>query len=344
MALQHMSGYNDGVTTQARSEGQGDAADPGGLPHAPVTTPDDFARTARRFLSQIPPELRRLWRDERHWLFVVIPLIAAMLGPFRWLNDVWADPNGPLSFQPFVPLGIAYLFWAQRANIQQRLRERDVLAPVGSRRRYGTILVAALGCVLLVLSYLTMLTTLAILGMLLAFAGVLLCVYGPVAFPAFVRPLLFSLTMVPVPGTLIASGTAFLQRGCAIAAGQVLRRVYPSTKVYGNFIVMDRYTAQVSGPCSGVGILLPVLVLTFLLALLRRMKPGVTALLLAAGFGISIVMNTVRIVFMGLLGAYNSNWAESLHDTNSWIFTALAFYLTFLVAGRIGPRVRRVRS
>ena len=53
-------------------------------------------------------------------------------------------------------------------------------------------------------------------------------------------------------------------------------------------------------------------------------------------------MNTLRIVVMGLVGVHNANWAQQLHDTNSWVFTALAFYLTFLIAGKIGPRKSRL--
>jgi exosortase len=334
-----MSGYNVRVTTQARSDGQGGAAssDEG----APRATPDGYAQTARQVLTQIPPTLHRLWHAERHWLLVVIPLLLTLIGPAKWFKIAWEDPNGPLAFQPFVPLGVLYLFWANQDVFQALQREREVTTPVGSRRRYGTILVAVIGCVFLFFSYLTMLTTLAMIGFIVTLAGLLLCLYGKIVFPAFVRPLVFLMTMVPFPGSLISQATAFLQLGCARVAGTALSLIYPSTRVYGNFIVMDHYTAQVSGPCSGVGILLPVMVLTLLLVLVRRVKIGIAALILAAGLVVSLVMNTVRIVFMGMIGSTNVHWAESLHDANSWIFTALAFYITFLIAGKIGPRRAR---
>jgi len=52
-------------------------------------------------------------------------------------------------------------------------------------------------------------------------------------------------------------------------------------------------------------------------------------------------MNVLRIVAFGLIGTVNPVLAEELHDANSAVFTALAFYLTFLSAGLLLRRWRR---
>lgn len=63
--------------------------------------------------------------------------------------------------------------------------------------------------------------------------------------------------------------------------------------------------------------------------------------LLVAASVSALLMNVMRISAMGLVGASHPALAEALHDLNAWIFTALAFCLTFLLSGRIGIGERR---
>lgn len=285
--------------------------------------------------------LTDLWtrvKQEKHWLFVIVPLLLSLYGPVQWLTQQWTQSSDALGFQPLVPLGVAYLIWAERNAFSNTYRSLVSIYPEGHKARRGTPIVAYLGCAILFFSYITTLGVIAVIGFWVTIIGIVLHVYGLTLLRTLWRPFLFALTMVPVPGSLVDMGTSYLQTGCATVAGAILKLIYPQTHTLGNFISIGSYTAQVSGPCSGVGILLPVMVLTLFLALLRNIRWTITLILLGCSAGISLVMNTIRIVMMGAIGVQNPRLAESLHDANSWVFTALAFYLTFLLAGRIGPR------
>jgi exosortase len=282
-----------------------------------------------------------LWeaiKQEKHWLLVIVPLLLSLYGPVQWLAQQWEHSSDALGFQPLVPLGVAYLVWAERDNFSSTYRGLAAIYPDGHRLRSGTPLVAYLGCAILFFSYITTIGMIAVIGFWVTVIGILLHVYGFTVLRTLWRPFLFAATMVPVPGSLVDMATSYLQRGCATVAGAVLKLIYPQTNTIGNFITIGSYTAQVSGPCSGVGILLPVMVLTLFLALLRKMRWTIALILLGCSAGISLVMNTMRIVIMGAVGVQNAKMASDLHDANSWVFTALAFYLTFMLAGRIGPR------
>jgi exosortase/archaeosortase family protein len=132
--------------------------------------------------------------------------------------------------------------------------------------------------------------------------------------------------------------TQKLQLGCATVAGQILELFHPKVKVMGTFIELPGYALEVVGPCSGVSILFPVLAMTVWLAMVRRMQVVPGLLLLCIGAALSLIMNVLRIVMMGMIGVFNPTLAQTLHDMNSIAFTALAFYLTFLSANLLGRR------
>ena len=289
-------------------------------------------------------EFKQFFHDERHWLLLIVPLLISLFGPIQWLAQQWSVSSDALGFQPFVPLGVGYLIWAERDATASTYHGLASIYPEGHSSRRGTPFIAYIGCAILFVSYITTIGMIAVVGFWVCVIGILLHVYGFTVLRTLWRPFLFAATMVPIPGSIIDAATSRLQLGCATAAGALLKVIYPQTHTLGNFITVGQYTAQVSGPCSGVGILLPVLVLTLFLSLLRKIRWPLALILLGCSAGIALFMNTIRIVIMGLIGVQNPGLASNLHDANSWVFTALAFYLTFLLARRIGPRTQYVED
>ena len=304
-------------------------------------TAQHFLVTLLEALRTLWHHVRTLWQRELHWLLLLLPLVLVLFGPVTWLSRYWFRPDHPLSFQPFIPFGALYLGWADRARIIEHYQAISEIWPITSNKRRGPIWLAVVGCLCMVVSYMMMLSPLAIWGFIFIVAGILLHLYGWLIFPVFLRPVLYLFAMTPLPGSMLAEWTSKLQNWCAQAAGLFLSYVNPATKVNGNFIFLGNYTAMVSGPCSGMGILFPVLALTLLLILQRKMKFMPALLLLVTAAAVSVIMNILRIIVMGLLGMRNPNWAESLHDANSWVFTAGAFYLTFAIANKMRPNVGR---
>ena len=278
---------------------------------------------------------------EKHWFLVLIPLLLTLAAPLRWLVGTWTERNDALGFQPFVLFGVAYLIYAERHTLSQTYHGLAEVYPDGHRIRRGTPLVIYIGCLVLFLSYLTTVEMFAVIGFWIAAVGVVLYIYGFTILRGLWRPFLFAATMIPPPHVLLDLASSYLQRGCAAVAGAILHLIYPQTNTIANVITIGSYTAQVSGASSGIGILLPVLVLTLFLALLRKIRWTITLILLVSAALISLLTNTLRIVAMGIVGVNNPVFADAFHDAPAFLFAALAFYLTFLLAGRIGPRRSR---
>ncbi|MBC8141735.1 MAG: exosortase/archaeosortase family protein [Armatimonadetes bacterium] len=300
-------------------------------------TPDepDYRATDRRFSGR---RLSAFFQAEKHWLLVLIPLLLAMIAPLGWLIGTWWERGDTLGFQSLIPIGVAYLIYAERSSLAQTYHGLAEVYPEGHRMRRGTPVVAYLGCAVLFLSYVTTSEIIAVFGFWTVVIGVILYIYGFTILRGLWRPLLFAATMIPVPDRILNLVTVYLERGCAVVAGTILHLVYPQSSSFGNFITIGSYTALVSGPAGGVGILLATLVLTLFLCLLRCIRWTISLILLGSAALIAIITNTVRVVAMGLIGGVNPGLADIVHDAGSIFFIPIAFYLTYLLAERIGPR------
>jgi len=282
--------------------------------------------------------LSDFFQSEKHWLLILAPLFLTMLAPLQWLVGTWFERGDALGFQSLVPIGVAYLIYAERSGLAQAYHGLAEVYPDGHRMRRGTPIVAYLGCAVLFLSYMTTSDMLAVLGFWMVAIGVVLYIYGFTILRGLWRPFLFAATMIPVPAPILNLAISYLQRGCATVAGAILHLIYPQAITFVNFITIGSYTIQVSDSSSGIGILLPVCVLTLFLCLLRKIRWTITLILLVSAALISLLTNTLRIVIVGIVGINNSGFAQILHDASSLFFIPIAFYLTYLLAGRIGPR------
>ena len=281
-------------------------------------------------------------QGERHWLLVLVPLLLTLAAPLRWLFQTWVDQGNSLWFQPLVPLGVAYLIWAERDSLGHAYYSLAEVYPEGHKLRRGTPLVFYIGCIVLFFSYVTTVETFAVVGFLIAGIGAALYVYGFTILRGLWRPFLFAATMIPPPKIIVGLATAFADRGCAATAGAILHLFNGQASALGNSVSVGAYTVQVNGASSGVGVLFPVLVGTLFLCLLRQIRWTITLILLVSAGGIALLTNTFRLVLQALIGMGNPGLADSLHDVYAVVFAAVAFYLTYLLAGRIGPR-RNIR-
>ena len=300
------------------------------LPLGPL---ERIAATVRARYPGLRADAAAQVRQNRHWIPLLLAYLLAWAVPVAWCWRLWGDPNNPLSFQPLVPLGVGLLIWARRADVRRATRRLDLVSTAESAlRKPGDLRLVTAGCLLLLFAFLTQVSGIAVLGLLLIGAGVALAVFGRFLLQVLAVPLLFSLVMVPLPDSLVGMMTQTLQLGSTQVAGLALQKLRIPCEAVGTFLKMPNYTLEVAVPCSGMSILFPVLALTLWLLLWRRARLMYGACLLCAAGVIALVMNVLRIVLMGLIGAKNPELAQTLHDANSWIFTALAFYLTFLLA------------
>jgi exosortase len=303
---------------------------------------DGASALARKSLAWLRTEAIQLpsflWKTQRPWLVLFFLAMVLLYRPFTWFWEIWATPDSPLSYQPLVPIGVAWLAWAEWGSVKALYQELAYLFPTTSPKRRGKLWPVLAGCFLMLVAYLMTVPPLAMLSFLLMIVGVIYYIYGPFVLSALRKPLAFLLLMAPVPNVLVSMATQSLQLGCASVAGQILHIFHPEVKVVGTFIQLPGYALEVIGPCSGVSIVFPVVAMTIWLAMLRRMRILPSLILLCIGIALSLIMNVLRIVMMGMIGVYNPTLAQTLHDMNSIAFTAMAFYLTFLFANLLARR------
>ena len=273
-----------------------------------------------------PVELfRRYWP----WLLPLAPLVYLLWGPVQWAWVTWSAPDSPQAYQPLVLPGALVLAWVRRREIQAAYEATKA-------GKKGGLWLTVLGVVLMVLAHGTQMASVSAVALIIIIAGVIYYMYGKVVLRALRTPLLFLFTMVPLPGFVVDQPTQVLQIASTKAAGHIMERLHIPTLVQGNTIITPKYTVEVAIACSGVGILLPLLVMTLWLLLMMEGSLGRKLFLLFVGFWIALAVNVLRITSMGLMGQFDADVANMLHDSNSWIFTALAFYLTYLAARALG--------
>jgi exosortase len=287
---------------------------------------------------------RRIVEFEPHWIWVGIPFAALMIFAYHLTWMTWFGFDQTLCFQPFVPFAVAYAIYLHRAEVQYTYEELISVYQPESAKRHGNILPAFAGCLLILVSAVSSLTQLSVIGFVVTVVGIVYYIYGFQILRVVWQPLLYLIFMIPPPTGTMTVLMQHLQIGSAVVAGQFLQLVMSDVHVRGTFIMLPNYVLEVSAPCSGLSIIFPVFVLTAFLALFKRMHLSLAGILLVISVIIAVAMNVLRIVVMGLIGGVNPTLASALHDSNSLIFAGLSFYLAFLAAGLMLRPPKRRRS
>ncbi len=284
--------------------------------------------------SRLGPRFSFLTR-ENAVLFVplALALVLTLYLPVKWAWRTWSAPDAPLGYQPLIPLAAAYLAYDKRQDFLNVRHEIGIAFGRDSRELRGGLWLAFVGCALMLLAYATQTTGAAWAAFIVVVAGVVLAFFGVHLLSVARAPILLLLTMIPLPDTFIAGSTIRLQIGCTSAAGWLLGTLGIKNKILGNHLDIGNYRLEVSGGCSGLSILFPVLALTLWFLLLRKSRWGSGAILMVSAFGIALLMNTLRVAAMGLIGHYyDPKLAQTLHDANSWLFTLMALASVYPVA------------
>jgi len=318
----------------------------------PAQIPDALRR-AGGLVASLPTVgpriLRHLWQTQRHWLLVLIPLAIIMVRPLRWCWGLWFSLDSPLLFQPFVPLLSLALLRERRAEVEPIYRELSSLYPPDSPKRRGKLWPILLGCALMLIASVAMLPSLAMFSFVVIFIGCIYYLYGPHITLALWQPLVLLFLMVPPPGALVPQFTGKLQIGSAAAVAPVLRLFYPATRSIGAWVFVlssqaediHSHPLEVTPSLSGMSVVLPMLVLTLWQALRLKIRPLNIPVLLCIALIITLLLNAIRLICLGLIGSSNHVVSQLLIQINSWILVAMAFYLVYKISRFFTPRIMK---
>lgn len=252
---------------------------------------------------------------------------AALLGvvyfdALRQMVGVWAeDENYGHGF--FVPAIALFLLWGKRAEL--RLLDR--------RGSWWGIPVVLLALGLYVFGELGTVYTVLHISFWLMLAGLALAAFGPRVLKPAGFPLLYLLTMIPLPQFLFQGLSGQLQLLSSALGVGCLQLVGVTAFREGNVIDLGPIQLQVVEACSGLRYLFPLMSLALLCAYLYQAPLWKRVSVFLASMPIAIVLNGLRIGAVGVLvELFGAGAAEGfLHFFEGWVIFLLSLALLLAV-------------
>ncbi len=256
------------------------------------------------------------------FLFLAWPRLLA------WSRD-YVQPDSYYAYGPLIPPLVGLMLWHRR-----RILRSTPIAPAWP----------ALGLLLPALALLVAANKKELIS--LASAGVVLCFWGSVWFILGTRwtraaafPLGFLLWMAPLPGPLLHDGTYDCQQLSTVWADKALHWLTFPTHLSGNIITLDNFTLFVDVPCSGMKMLLTMLMIGAACAWLTDGPPLRRIGLFLFSFPLSLAMNILRLTTLCVVGECLGARAEhTIHDGSGAMTSGLGLLLLLLAARGIGCR------
>ena len=222
-------------------------------------------------------------------------------------------------------------------------RRRTILAESPRGSWLGTALVLA-GAMIVVAGEITALYRLQAIAAPLLLAFLALAALGRDGMRLAWVPLLFLLFAVPLPGTVYTPLSLGLQLVSSKLGTWMLTTLGVSVYLDGNVIDLGTYKLQVAEACNGLRYLFPLATFGFLCTWMYRAPFWARAILLLSTVPITIVMNSARIAFTGLIVEYGDPTLADgfMHLFEGWVVFLVALSVLalemWLLAGLIGWR------
>jgi exosortase len=261
---------------------------------------------------------------------LALALFAALSWPLltAWGRE-YVDPEGYYAHAPLIPAIVGLMFWSRRKELQG----------VDKRPSLWPLIVLAVALPLLVFTTRIFASSLATVAFFLVIWSSIVSLFGLKFFRAAAFPLLFLVTMAPLPGMLLTDCTHGLQDFSTYAAAGLLRLLSFTAVLDGNVIHMQNYSLFVDVPCSGFKILLALLTVNAALAYLFDGSPVKRTILFVLSVPIGLTINTVRIALIGMVGdCMGPAQAQSFHDWSGLLTWTLGVAVVLAIAKGFGCR------
>jgi len=192
--------------------------------------------------------------------------------------------------------------------------------------------------------------TVSIGGLVLAWIGCFLLVYGPAASRAALFPLLWLGFMIPLPAWLLDGTTSVLQKGSAEAVAGLFTLTGTLYHRDGFAFFLPGLAIEVAEECSGIRSSIALLLTGLLAGHLFLGSSWTKAILILAILPVTVIKNGIRIVGLSFLAMHVDSGflAGQLHHEGGVVFflMALIFLTPVLVLlrrseRRPAPRARR---
>jgi len=226
------------------------------------------------------------------------------------------------------------------------LQQRDRLAAASLRPSWSGAAILFAGLLLFAVGELATIYTVVQYAMLVTLLGLVVAGIGWRGAAILWAPLVYLIFMIPLPNFLYVALSAKLQLLSSLLGVAVIRLAGISVFLEGNVIDLGTYKLQVAEACSGLRYLFPLLSFGFLVAYLYRGPFWQRAVLFLSAIPITILMNSLRIGFIGVLvDGWGIAAAEGfMHLFEGWVVFILCLVLLLGEAALLqrwgGPNLR----
>lgn len=260
------------------------------------------------------------------WDGLVLACLIGLFAPlFLSLYELWTLPDQPQSYGLLVLPASLLLAWMLRARLQG----------VTPRPSAWGLMAVMPGLGLLLIGTLAAARTVSALGFIAVLTGVVWTRYGGAVTRRLWFPLAFLLALVPFPTEILNMMTFPLQR-LSIQWAALLLKPFGDVMVEGTQLHLGGYTLNVIAPCSGLTIVLPLLVLAVYYLYIIDAPLWKKVFLTALTFPVAMVVNAVRVALIGVVGeAMGAKVATAFHDYSGLITVILGFGVLIFIAKEI---------
>lgn len=287
----------------------------------------------RRNAGSEARQIFAIFQRNPEWVVIVFAWLAAAFIPAFWYigeDHWWSQPNSPLFFEPFVPLLSAALLWQDR----HRLLEAWQMTPRNKRRGLPWLL--WLGCLLVLISHLVHVLTVAAIGLVLVAAGIIYLGYGPFVLKQSSRALLFALLFAPPPVKPISTIATWFSNSAWTKITAALQRVGQdascTTGAESTTLVIGGHV--VNAPNTQLSAIVMTGFLLLFIGVWRRDRVGTVLLTMAFGSLLGGFMS-MGVPFGALL-LPPSPFSDLLVRVHPLVLVAIAVSLAVVARNRIG--------
>jgi exosortase len=246
-----------------------------------------------------------------------LTLLAIVVAWGAWRDMISTGWNDEESSQVLLaPLAVAWLLWLRRERFAHwRFRFRWV----------GTMLIA-LGWLGSSMGYRHDHYMSWEIGAIVMALGAVVTVVGIDALTRFLPAVAALIFLVPVfPGRRYVISRPL---GAATArATQLLCEVFRMhIERHGNLLIVNGVNVSVAEACSGMRMVMTLLLVSYVYCFVMPLRWPVRVLLLVASPITAILCNVIRLVpTVWMFGNASTQWAQAFHDFSGWLMIAVAF-------------------
>lgn len=258
------------------------------------------------------------------FLFIFYPL-------FPELIKEWSD-NPYYSHGFFIPLLAGYFLWTKRKEIAEAAREPS----------FAGLVIVAFGALVFLISKVANQFFVQCLGMVVVLFGLVLAQMGWRIMRLTAFSISYLVLMIPLP-QLAYENITFHMRLFATEMAFFLIKIIgiPATRD-GNIINLPTAALIVGNPCSGLRGLISFIVGSLTIGYLFQKSIANRVILLAFSIFLAIFMNTLRLVFLGIVTHVMKldKIPITLHDTEGLVVLVIGLAIMFWFSDLLAKRTQ----